>query len=158
MTASKIEKGHNNLGFTLIEIIVTIAISAILAVLLSQVMQGHSWRSYLPLKNYDQSLALREVTEEIAADYRNLLINDEIQNPLAELRNRINSDPPYYWNSKTFGQSIQVDDCYCFNFIVNGPNDWIEDGAQSDCTTPSDTLLKIKLSFKNQSLSTLFTR
>lgn len=148
-------------GFTLVEVIVTIIVSAILAVLLAQIMRGHSWRSHWPLVKLDQGLALREVMEKISADHRRLVISDAT--PLVTLQNRINnggSPPDGYWAGQPYGASLSVDDNYCLELDSNSAPSPGEKNIQSTCRhlPGQDLILKVTLSYEDQSLTALFTR
>ncbi|MGD9365995.1 MAG: type II secretion system protein [Desulfobacteraceae bacterium] len=140
-------------GFTLIEILVTIMVSAILAVMLMQIMQGHAWRSFWPLTKLKQGLALQEVMENISADYRNVIISAE--EPLVELQNRISNGD--YWNGQPYSSdiSVVVNDCLSLNKDSAIPAG--EDNVHSSCV-PADTLLKVTISYDGQSLTALFAR
>ncbi len=141
----------NSRGFTLLEILLTFIMTSILAVVLMQVVNGHTGRSYWPLQVFDQRLALQEAMEDISADYRRLLMTDAT--PLVSLQNNINSGS--YWPNTT---PIQVDACYCLDLVENAQDDWGETNPHNACTHPADTILKVTISHNNQSLTTLFTR
>ncbi len=150
---------RNPKGFTLIEVVVTIVVSSILAVLLMQIMRGHAWRSYWPLTQMNHGLALHEVMEDISADYRNLLISNA--RPLETLQNRINSNPPYYWAVKSFGASIGVRENRCLDDIQKdgaSPGGEVRQSGSGQCIHPTDTILKITLSYGHLTLTALFTR
>lgn len=145
-------------GFTLIEILVTVIVASILAVMLIQIMQGHSWRSFWPLVKLDEGLALQEVMEQISSDYRNLVITDA--QPLVTLQNRINNGgvgPGGYWSGQPYRDSVTVDANYCLDLNKDGAVPAGEFNAHN-CTHPADTLLKVTISIDNQSLTTLFAR
>ena len=141
-------------GFTLIEVIVTIVVSAILAVLLIQVMQGHNERSLWPLQKTNEGLFLDQVMENISADYRAFLLTQA--NPLETLRSQIAGGS--YWPS---GSTIQIVENRCLADIRKdddaSPG---EDHLGGDaCTTaPNDRLLKVTLAYDGQSLTALFAR
>ena len=139
-------------GFTLIEVIVTIIVSAILTVLLMQVMTGHSERSWWPLTKINEDLALTQVMENISADYRSLLLSHPT--PLVELHNRIASDN--YWG----GFPIQIIENKCLGGIHrdNDPAPGEQDNGSAGTCGTGDTLLKVTLAYDNQSLTNLFSR
>ena len=143
---------NNNRGFTLIEVIVTLIVSAILAVLLLQVMSGHITRSYWGLEKMDSGLVLREVMEIINADYRRLLITDE--EPLRTLQSNISTggDEGGYWAA--YGTAITDRDNYCLE-LGKDPAGESDDDQSCD---PDDRLLKITLEYDEHSLTTLFSR
>ena len=143
-------------GFTLIEVIVTIIVSAILAVLLIQVMQGHSERSWWSLVKIDEGLSLDQVIENISSDYRALLLSDPT--PIATLQSRIQSGsaPGGYWS----GLPVQIVENRCLADIHrdNDPSPGEDHSGGDACTAPNDRLLKVTLSYDDQSLTTLFAR
>lgn len=141
-------------GFTLIEILVTIIVSSILAVMLMQIMQGHAWRSFWPLTKLNQGLALQEVMEKISADYRNLVISDA--QPLVTLQNRISNGD--YWSGQPYSSEIFVDDNYCLDFNKDGAIPTGEYITYENCEHPDHTLLKVTISYDGQSLTALFAR
>lgn len=143
-------RGRN--GFTLLEILVAIVISAIVAVLLVQVMGGHSWRSYRPLLVFDRSMALQESVAAISSHYRKLLMEDV--NPLVTLQQNINKGD--YWSGQTYASDMQSL-TYCMDFDKTGLQTWHE-RKTSDICTQSDTVLRVTLMYDGQSLTTLFTR
>lgn len=146
-------------GFTLIEILVTIIVSSILAVMLMQIMQGHAWRSFWPLTKLNQGLALQDVMEKISADYRNLVITDT--QPLVTLQNRISNggNPPSgYWYGQPYGGGISVDDNDCLNVNKDSAIPAGEYNVHRPCVHPADTLLKVTISYDGQSLTALFAR
>lgn len=136
-------------GFTLIEIVAAILVSAVLAVMIVQIVGGYTWRSYQPLQAINENLALREAMDNISADYRNLLITDPT--PLVTLQQRIaNPDAVYY---KT---PVPVAAAYnqCIEFSNN-----TEASAHLDCNT-NDLILKVTLQITGTQhrLTALFTR
>lgn len=148
-------------GFTLVEVIVTIIVSAILAVMLMQIMRGHSWRSHWPMIKLDQGLALREVMEKISADHRSLLISNPT--PLVTLQNRINNGgnaPDGYWYGQPYSSGLSVDDNYCLELDPDAAPSPGEKNIQATChhLADQDLILKVSISYDGQSLTALFTR
>jgi prepilin-type N-terminal cleavage/methylation domain-containing protein len=146
-------------GFTLIEILVTIIVSAILAVMLMQIMQGHAWRSFWPLVKLNQGLALQEVMEKISADHRNLVISDA--QPLVTLQNRISNggNPPNgYWSGQPYSSEISVNDNYCLDLNKDSAIAAGEQNVNVNCEHATHTLLKVTISYDGQSLTALFAR
>lgn len=139
-------------GFTLLEILVTIVVSAIIAVLLVQVLGGHSWRSFQPLQAFDSSMALQETMSQISSHYRYLLVTDS--NPLVTLQTNIRNGD--YWSGQSYASGMQSD-TFCINFNKTAPQTW-SDTKTSDPCTASDTILRVTLTHHDQSLTTLFTR
>ena len=149
-------RSNPNGGFTLLEIIAAIIISSLLALVIVQIATNNTTRSYLPIANLDHELALQEVMEEIAADYR-LLINAH-PTPLAEIQSRINARR--YWATKPFGSDINVTENYCFDFVINTGTSWQEGPNLGNCQSGGDNL-KVTIAYGNtggHSLTTVFSR
>lgn len=143
---------HCQRGFTLLEILVTIIIAAIVAVLLLQVMGGHSWRSFWPLQAFNRSMALQETMSRVASHYRDLLISDSM--PLVTLQDNIEDGD--YWSGQSYASEMQTE-TFCIDFNQDAPRTW-SDTKTSDTCSPSDTILRVTLTYNDQSLTTLFTR
>lgn len=146
----------HNQGFTLLEILVTILISAVLAVILVQVMGNQVWRSYLAIDAYDNSLALKNAMENITADYRHLIRPGSVA-PLLQLQDNIDGVGGFsgYWDP---AEPISVTH-YCLDLTPAADEalGLLESNRHNDCTI-NDTILKIKLHNGNQSLTALFSR
>lgn len=137
-------------GFTLLEILVTIIISSILAVILAQVISGQTWRSYEPLNTINENLALRAVMDNIASDHRRLLRTDPF--PLITLQGNI--DDGQYWHDSISG-GLQISAATgCITFNVDG-----EESASNTLCSQSDTVLKVTLGVQGtqHSQTALFT-
>lgn len=145
-------KNHCQRGFTLLEILVTIIVASIIAVLLLQVMGGHSWRSFQPLQAFNRSMALQETMAKIASHYRDLLISDNT--PLVTLQSNIENGD--YWSGQSYAGDMQTE-TFCINFNEDAPRTW-SDTKTSDTCSSSDTILRVTLRYNDQSLTTLFTR
>lgn len=139
-------------GFTLLEILVAIIISAILATLLVQVMGGHSWRSYRPLLVFERSMALQESVAAISSHYRKLLMEDG--SPLVTLQQNIEKGD--YWSGQAYAADMQSL-TYCLDFDKTAPHAWHERKTADTCTQ-SDTVLRVTLTYEGQSLTILFSR
>jgi len=143
-------------GFTLIEIIVTIVISAVLATILVQVMANQTWRSYIPVQTINENLALRAIMDNIASDYRLLRRTDA--SPLVTLQSRIGTSGTYWDASRPYtnGVSLQATTS-CIGFDTNNDEDPSLENTNCDAT---DTTLKVILSVTGTQhhLTALFTR
>ncbi len=139
-------------GFTLLEILVTIVISAIIAVLLVQVLGGHSWRSFQPLQAFDGSMALQETMSDISSHYRYLLMTDN--NPLVTLQTNIKNGD--YWSGQSYASGMQSQ-TLCIDFNKTAPKTWSGTKTSAICAS-SDTILRVTLTYHDQSLTALFTR
>ena len=148
-----IQERYQQSGFTLVEVIVTIIISSILAVLLVQVMRGHITRSIWPMMQMEERLALQRIMDRVTADYRNLLISDS--QPLVTLQSQINSGsaPGGYWHGSPFATGIQILANDCLDLDSSG-----ESNLHRPCAHPVDTLLKVTLKHEKQQLTALFAR
>jgi prepilin-type N-terminal cleavage/methylation domain-containing protein len=143
---------HRQRGFTLLEILVTIIIAAIIAVLLLQVMGGHSWRSFWPLQAFNRSMALQETMSRISSHYRDLLVRNPT--PLVTLQSNIEGGN--YWSGQAYAGEMQTE-TFCINFNETAPQTW-SDTKTSDTCSSSDRILRVTLRYDDQSLTTLFTR
>ena len=147
---------RDNRGFTLIEIIVAIIVSAILAVIVVQIVGGNTLRSFRPLQSLDGSLALQDVMENVTSDYKNLLATDST--PLVTLIARIQSGQ--YWTGQPFSGRIPIQATItCIDDITA-----IQEVNRHTCdnTGNTETIMKLTLSAQvqgnQQSLTALFTR
>lgn len=80
-------------GFTLLEIILTILVTAVLSAIILQAMGTNIQRSTFPLFTVRNTLSLQQVMENITADYKQLFLTDAT--PMAVFENRIVSGT--YW-------------------------------------------------------------
>jgi prepilin-type N-terminal cleavage/methylation domain-containing protein len=142
-------------GFTLIEIIVAIIVSSILAVVLVQIVGGQTLRSFWPLQKLDEKLILQEVMNTISADYRNLLMTSPA--PLETLQDNIGSGS--YWSGQPFSSRVSITAVSSCIFI--DPSTRVENPAMAhaDCQA-DDRLLKVTIQVQGQGhrLTALFTR
>jgi prepilin-type N-terminal cleavage/methylation domain-containing protein len=145
-------KDHCRRGFTLLEILLTIIITSIIAVLLMQVMGRHSWRSVQPLQAFKRSMALQETMSNISSHYRDLLISDNT--PLVTLQSNIENGD--YWSGQPYAKKMQTE-TFCIDFNKDAPRTW-SDTKTSDPCSSSETILRVTLTYNDQSLTTLFTR
>lgn len=141
-------------GFTLLEILVTIIISAVLAVILVQVMSNQPGRSFQVLDAYNNSLALKTAMENITADYRQLLQTQAT--PLIRLQDNLNGENGFagYWDPAEPVSATH----YCLDFTPStDETPGLEESNRHNECTMSDTILKVKLQLNGQSLVALFT-
>ncbi len=127
-------------GFTLIEIIVTLTVSAILSVMLVQFMGTSMSRSAEPIVSMQEGMALQSIFESMNADYKQLLLTDNT--PLLAFKTRVET-AGYY------GTYALTDSKYI-----------LFDGSQVEvpCNTPDCRILKVTISMGDHSLTSLFTR
>jgi prepilin-type N-terminal cleavage/methylation domain-containing protein len=82
-------------GFTLIEIIITLTVTAILSAIILQAMGTNVQRSVYPLVAVRNALSLQQVMENITADYKRFFLTE--LDPMKEIESRIDSGS--YWNN-----------------------------------------------------------
>ena len=124
-------------GFTLIEIIITLTVAAILSVMLVQFMGTSISRSTEPTVSVQEGMALQGIFENMNADYKHLLLTDT--SPLDTFKNRV---------AAGFYGTYTVD-----------ANDYIkfENNSETACDTDC-RLLKVTISMGDHSLTSLFAR
>jgi len=131
-------------GFTLMEIIFSILIVSFFATILVNLTDTNVKRSGEALNMVQDGFSFAEIMEKITADYKKLLKTDSA--PLAALKNNIENgnseeNTPYY-GAYTFDTDY---------IIFDGTDNETLD------TTGDNNTLKIKISYKNQSVTALFT-
>ena len=80
-------KKHGHKGFTLLEVVITLVVAAILATILMQFMGTSLTRSTEPLVLLQEGLELGEIMEKMTADYKRLLATDSA--PLESFKSNI---------------------------------------------------------------------
>ena len=135
-------------GFTLIEILVTIVISAVLAVILVQVIINQPWRSYRPLEAFDDTLTLKGTMDNIVSDYHGLMMNDP--SPLVTLISEVQGN--VFWPA---GSPINATTT-CMDFVFDSATGRYIEADSASCTDPA--VLKLTLTTGTQSLTALFPR
>ncbi len=123
-------------GFTLLEVIVTMTLAAILGAILVTYMGSNITASVFPLVRVQQEYTLNQIMENINSDYRKLLL--ENPDPLGALQSRINSG---YYGTYTVANNV---------FIMF-------DGSGAE-QTGGNRILKVSLSQGDHKLTTLFTK
>ena len=126
-------------GFTLIEIIVTLTVAAILSVMLVQFMGTSISRSAQPILSMQEGLTLQGILENMNADYKQLLFTDDT--PLDTFKTRVETDGFYgtYAETATY---IEFD------------NNQLE----TACNAQDCKILKVTISVGDHSLTSLFVR
>jgi prepilin-type N-terminal cleavage/methylation domain-containing protein len=141
---------RSNSGFTLIEIIVTLVIGAILAAILVTYMGTHLKNSTIPLLRVQHSTGLLQVFENITADYNKLNaqdINNSTSVALSTLLTNINNgnDPdkvPFYGT---------------YTIVYNNYISFDDNGNEILDSTEG-RILKVSLKNGDLVLTTLFTK
>ena len=98
----------NQSGFTLLEIVIALVVTAILSALMLQAMGTNVQRSATPLFNVSNSLSLQTVMENITADYKRLFVEDTtpMTTFLSYLNDNNSNDDGRYWTpAATFSAS-----------------------------------------------------
>lgn len=126
-------------GFTLIEIIVTLTVAAILSVMLVQFMGTSISRSAEPMLSMQKGMTLQGIFENMNADYKQLLLID--QTPLDTFKKRVETG---YYGTDTIAASEYV----LFD----------SDQVEVPCNASNCKLLKVTISNGDHSLTSLFAR
>ena len=125
-------------GFTLIEIIVTLTVAAILSVMLVQFMGTSISRSAEPILSMQEGMTLQGIFENMSADYKQLLLTDNT--PLDTFKTRVESG--------FYGTYTLIDSKYILFDISR-----TEAACNSNCT-----ILKVTIAAGDHSLTSLFAR
>lgn len=141
----------NAKGFTLIEIIVTLTLSSVLAIVIILFIEAGMKRSSEPVYAMHEEFAVNSVIENISADYRFLLLTSST--PLMDLKTYIENGNDADAASSA-GTNYYGDYQYELKFITFDAS-YAE--AAAPCTT-SCNILKVTLSKGNHTLKTLFTK
>ena len=144
---TKLHSIINDRGLTILEIIVTIVVAAILGTVLVQVMSTSLTRSSVPITLLQNTYSINQIIEEMTADYEELYENvNEKEYDISTLKTyiengNVSSNTPYYG-------PYSLDEIGYIEF--NASNIQI---ASAD-----DIILKVTVSSNNQSLTVLFTK
>ena len=139
-------------GFTLVEIIVTIVVAAILGAMFLQIMETNLTGSVEPLIRVQDTFTLNEVMEKITADYKKLTIED--QTPLATLNSRIGNKDEEVTNGIYGSYTVKYNDYVVFN---DDDSDGIYDEVHDD-GSGGNKILKVAVSIGDERLTSLFTK
>jgi prepilin-type N-terminal cleavage/methylation domain-containing protein len=137
----------NKEGFSLIEVIVTLIVAAILAALFVQFMGHNVTGSPVPAVHAQNHYALIEVVEKMYIDY-NKLMNAGDSNVLGTLQSHIQAGNVSTHNPY-FGDYSQVT-----KFITFDPATNIEQAVE----TPGSNTLKVTIMSGDQTITTLYTK
>lgn len=125
-------------GFTLIEIIITLTVAALLSVMLVQFMGTSVSRSAEPILSLQEGMTLQGILENMTADYKQLLFTDNT--PLDTFKTRVESG--------FYGTYSLIDSRY-----ILFDSDRTEAACNADCM-----ILKVTISSGDHSLTSLFAR
>ena len=142
MKHSPIRKKKNNRGFTLIEVIISLIVAAVLGAMLVQFMQTGVMQSVNPVFMAQSGSYLNSIMENIGADYRRLMITSSM--PLTTLASNIAGNPSQYGSNFTAVTKR-------FDF-PSGAGTVTEPSAASG----SGKILKVTVTYNNLSLTSLF--
>ena len=131
-------------GFTLLEVVITLVVAAILATIITQFMGTSLTRSSEPLVKLQEGLSLGEVMERMTADYKRLLATDD--DPLGTFKANVENgnivgNTPYY------GEYSRTTEYIGFT-----------GGAEVPDSSGDNRVLKVVISSGDQSLVSLFTK
>jgi prepilin-type N-terminal cleavage/methylation domain-containing protein len=131
-------------GFTLLEIIVSMIIAAIMGAVMVQFMGTSMLQSTKPLVLVKNEFLLNEIIEKITADYKKLLATDGT--PLETLRGyiengNVEANEPFYGPYTCLTEYV----------VFNAGNEVPDTGGDHK-------LLKVTLTCRNQTLVTLFAQ
>jgi prepilin-type N-terminal cleavage/methylation domain-containing protein len=141
---------RSNFGFSLIEIIITLVIGAILGTIMVTYMGAHVTNSTIPLLRVQQSTGLVQVFENITADYNRLNtqdINNSTSIALSTLLTNISNGNDSS-NNTFYGIYTIVYNNY-ISFDANG---------NEILNSNEDRILKVHLKNGDMALTTLFTK
>ncbi len=144
MTAS-LSIHRNQRGFSLVEIIVTLTVAAVLSTIIVMYMDTSLTRSVEPITLVQKSFSLNQIIEQMTADYKELLDADS-STALTILRTNIqnyndDSSLPYYGE---YSQSTK----------------WLQfDSARNELSGDNgDRILKAAITSNGQTVTVLFTK
>jgi prepilin-type N-terminal cleavage/methylation domain-containing protein len=138
-------KWNTSQGFTLIEIIITIVIASILGTVIYQYMGSSLVRSSEPIFRLQKTLSLKQVAENITADF-----NKNYRDDLPGLRTKIGevSSTP---KSNIYGDYSVVYNDYVQDLAANSDN---SPGSETDPT--KQKLLKVTIKNEENTITMLF--
>lgn len=131
-------------GFTLIEVVITLVVAAILGTVLVQFMGTSLTRSTEPIVMVQKGFSLSEVMEKMTAHYKYLLATDStpLENFEDDIKNgNLPENTPYFGDYSTQTAYITF-----------------SDGNEAPDTSGNKRILKVTIDKGDQSLVTLFTK
>jgi prepilin-type N-terminal cleavage/methylation domain-containing protein len=135
---------RNQNGFTLIEIIVTLVVAAILGAMVAQFVGRNLARSAEPIVMLQKGFTINQIMESMTADYRKL--NAEDDTPLVTFKGyveagNVEGNTPYYGDYSWQTAYITF-----------------QSGAEVVDSSGDNRVLRVTLTHGQQTLSALFTR
>ena len=138
----------NERGLTILEIIITLVVAAILGTVLIRVMGTSLTRSSVPITLLQNTYSISQIIEEMTADYQELYNENTKKYDISTLKTyiengNISSNSPYYGP-------------YTLDYIgyikFDASNNEIADASGDD------RILKVTATTNDQSLTVLFTK
>lgn len=139
---------RNHKGFTILEIIITIVVAAILGTVLVQVMSTSLTRSAVPITLLQNTFSLSQIIEEMTADYEELYDENVKEYDISTLKTyiengNVDTNTPYYG-------PYSLDDIGYIEFDENY--------NETADTSGDNRILKVTVKSNNQPLTVLFTK
>jgi prepilin-type N-terminal cleavage/methylation domain-containing protein len=131
-------------GFTLIEVIITLVVAAILGTILVQFMGTSLTRSAEPVIMVQEGFSLSEVMEKITAHYKYLLATDS--NPLTNFKTDIENG------------NVSENTPYFGDYSIQTAYITFSGGSEVLDTSGDNRVLKVIIYKGDQSLAALFTK
>ena len=136
---------NNKQGFTLLEVIITFIVAAILGTIFLQVMGTSMQQSYVPISMVQNGFSVNEIMEKMNAHYRYRLLTST-SNPLADFKSdfqncNVIANTPYFGDYTYQTQYIKF----------SGGNEVADASADP-------RILKITITHGGQRLSAIFTK
>ncbi len=135
-------------GFTLIEVIISLVVAALLGTLLVNFMSGTVAKTVQPVLQAQQGSYLYSIMENMTADYNNLFLADE--DPLDEFQDRVGDEGST--------QTRYSEDGHEYAVIHNRRISF--DGGGTTVTEQVDSsgkILKVTINYRGLSLTSLFS-
>ncbi|OPL15164.1 MAG: hypothetical protein AVO39_01820 [delta proteobacterium MLS_D] len=135
-------------GFTLIEVIVSLVVAALLGTLLVNFISGTVAKSVQPVLQAQQGSYLYSIMENMTADYNNLFLADD--DPLDEFQDRVGDEDTT--------QTRYSEDGHEYTVVRNRRISF--DGAGTTVTEQTDSsgkILKVTINYRGLSLTSLFS-
>ena len=131
-------------GFTLLEIVITLAVAAILGGMVVQFMGTSMIRSTEPPVKVQEGLSLNHVMESMTADYKKLMLTE--------------SDPLTLFKEIVENGNVVENDPYYGLYTPNTAFITFVGGIETPDTSGDNRILKVIITRGEQSLTALFTR
>lgn len=133
---------NNKQGFTLLEVIITFIVAAILGTIFLQVMGTSMQQSYEPVSMVQDGFSVNEIMEKMNAHYRyRLLTSKDKEQTLAGFKSAVETNTPYFGDYTYQTQYIKF----------SGGNEVADASADP-------RILKITITHGGQRLSAIFTK